>query len=153
MRNQIRAFLVLVIVLTAGSASADQLYTVFDSQFELADRFYTPSIQDLLSSTDGTSQEGPSVNSVETAVFAGTFSDLACVITFAPGLGKGWIFTLFVNGSPTLLECSVSNTTSDRSCGNPINQVPVLTGDRVAFQFSPDNTPGTPAGSCVARYR
>ena len=156
MYRPVFTLVVLLLALTAGRAGADQIFTFFDGQFTLPGPFYTLSIQDIASNTNGTSAEVPLASGpakIEITVPDGTFLRLACVINQAPGLGAGWGFTFFKNGQPTLLSCSVENTASGRSCANDVNQVPVVSTDRVALEASATGTPTAPSGSCTVILR
>jgi hypothetical protein len=151
MYSRISAFIALAIGLTTGSAFADQIYGVFKNSLDQSSvRFFSVSNQNLAQ----TAISDAAVEAVEAPVPAGSFSNLACVLSAAPGLTHGWLFHLVKNGIPTALTCSVENTAEGRSCFNFRVVVAVAELDRVALQITPD--PGVPnpaSGSCTVRFR
>jgi hypothetical protein len=156
MYRRVSTLVVLLLALTVGRAGADQIYGVFDSSLTAGGEYYTLAVQNLVDDVDTTPAEIPvatGVQKVEIPVPNGTFAKLACVIDTAPGLGAGWTFTLIKNGSPTPLICSVSNTTTGRSCPNDTDEIPVVTGDLVTLQIEGIGAPVATGGSCTLRLR
>ena len=147
----------LLLALTAGPASAAQIYGVRDSVLtNLAAQVYALSIQDLASDAEGTSAEEAlaATAAVHVKVPPGTFSKLACVVSTAPGAIQSWTFHLVKNETLSALTCSISNTTSGRSCSNTADTVSVGNPDRVALQITPIAAPSTPAsGSCTVLFQ
>jgi hypothetical protein len=60
---------------------------------------------------------------------AGTFSHLNVSMSFAPGAGRAWVFTLNSNGLPTPLSCTISG--SGLACGDSTDTASFAAGDRV----------------------
>jgi len=59
----------------------------------------------------------------------------------APGAGKKYTFTLFLNGNPTALTFDIADAATSGS--DMVNEVVVTGGDYVYLQCVPDNTPTT----------
>jgi hypothetical protein len=152
MYSRVFTLVVLLLALIAGSAGADQIYSIRDSlMINNQPRVYSLSVQDL--ATDGSPARDflVNVNNVEVPVLPGTFIRLACVVTAAPTLPNVWTFTLVKNGATTLLACSV--TGANRSCGNDVDQVPVISGDRIVLQVAPSGLPPGAGGACTVIFR
>jgi hypothetical protein len=156
MHIRISTFVALVLALGVGSASALQVYGVFDSALDnTGPAVYPLSIQDLMTDAKLLRAAPIAVPSTEVPVPPGTFSGFACVVSAAPGAGKGWTFQLLKNGVATTLACSVSNSTSVRSCADAADAdgVTLASGDRVALQVTPVSTPSAASGRCTLLFK
>jgi len=153
MHIRISTFVALVLALGVGSASALQVYGMFDSALDnTGPAVYPLSIEDLLTDAKLLKAAPIAVPSTEVPVPQGTFSGLACIVSAAPGAGKGWTFQLLKNGGPTTLVCSVNNSTSVRSCADA-DAVTLASGDRLALQITPVSTPSAASGRCTLLLR
>ena len=155
MHSQKRALVVLLLALTASPANADQIYGVRDTVLAVgAPQVYTLSIQDLAQDSDTLEGALSETAKVSVPVIPGTFFNLACVVSQAPGAVQSWVFYLVRNETLSALTCAISNTTSATSCSNTADIVTVGSGDRVALQITPIATPALGAGgSCTMRFR
>jgi hypothetical protein len=75
---------------------------------------------------------------------AGSFTNLYINLQTAPASGKSWTYTLMVNGSPSALTATVSNTAT--TANDTTHTVNVSVGDLVSLQITPSGTP-TAAGT------
>jgi hypothetical protein len=120
-----------------------------------AAQVYPLSIQNLATDANGQEESLAATAAVHVKVPPGTFSQLACVVSTAPGAVQSWAFHLVRNETLSALTCSISNTTSGRSCSsNPADTVTVGNPDRVALQITPIALPAVPAsGSCTLLFQ
>jgi hypothetical protein len=155
MYRRISGLVICLLALTPGRAGADQIYGMFDSNLDTGTpQVYVLSIQTLAGADqNGTRQPVSSLAKQEVHVTAGAFSNLACVLSAAPGLAKGWIFHFVQNGVLTVLSTSVSDTISARSNANSTDVIPVAAGDRVALQVTPFGAPAVSSGTCTLTFR
>ena len=70
---------------------------------------------------------------------AGTISNLRVKLSVAPGAGKHWDFTLYLNSSPTALTLEIADAATSGS--DVAHTVAVVGGDIVTLQSDPDNSP------------
>lgn len=70
---------------------------------------------------------------------AGTVSNLTVNLQTAPGAGKSWTYTLYVNGNPTALTCTISDANTTGS--DTTHSVTVAPGDISSWQQTPSGTP------------
>ena len=75
---------------------------------------------------------------------AGAWAKLRVVLTVAPGAGKSYKFTLFVDGVASALTTTISNT--DTSNADTVNSVAVTAGQTVTIECLPT---GSPAATVV----
>lgn len=70
---------------------------------------------------------------------AGNIKNLRIVLAAAPSAGDSFAFTLMLNGSPTGLTCTVSNT--DTTASDMVNEVAVVAGDTISLRVVPTSSP------------
>ena len=73
---------------------------------------------------------------------AGSIGGLQVRTYPAPNTGgntRSYTFTVFVNGSATASNCTITNTA--QSCADLVNNVAVSVGDRITLQSAPTNGP------------
>ncbi len=167
MYTRISTFVALLLALTAVSAGAAQIYTMFDGSLDtavpqvyvLAVHASTPASEDQ----SATKLTVPNLVDEETVIGNdGVLNNLACGFSAAPGLTKGWLVHVVVNGVLSALTCGVTNTTTGRSCSDTVNTITVPAGTRIALQITPFGTPannnckgnaGAVCGTCTVLFR
>ena len=70
---------------------------------------------------------------------AGTLSKLYIQLTGTPGTGQSYIFTVYQNGSPTSLACTVADTAT--TCNDTAHSVTITAGDQMSLESVPVSTP------------
>ena len=76
---------------------------------------------------------------------AGIIDNLFIELETAPGEGKSYIFTLRVNGAPSALTVTISNT--DTTGNDIIHSVSVSAGDSICIEAAPSGTPDVGLGA------
>ncbi|GAI83166.1 unnamed protein product, partial [marine sediment metagenome] len=69
----------------------------------------------------------------------GKIKNLRVKLTGSPGIGKEYVFTLMVNGAPSALTLTISDT--ETSDADTTHEVDVSAGDTVSLECNPDGTP------------
>ena len=69
----------------------------------------------------------------------GKIKNLRVKLSGAPGAGKHYDFTLYLNGSPTALTLEIADAALSGS--DMVHEIDVTGGDRVCLQCDPDNSP------------
>lgn len=72
---------------------------------------------------------------------AGTIDNLYITETVAPGSGKSRVYTLYKNGSPTSLTCTIADAAKTASDTNAAHAVTVAAGDLLSLESVPSGTP------------
>lgn len=78
---------------------------------------------------------------------AGTFQNLVFQVTTPPGTGASWTMTLFQNGSPTALTCTISGTNTIAS--DTSHNITVTPGDTFGLNVT---STGTPAATTFPQF-
>lgn len=90
-------------------------------------------------------------NSCSTSMpVAGAFSKLYIVLETAPGAGKSYTYSMYINGAATALSVQISD--SNTSGSDTSHSVSVAVGDTVSWEASPAGTPTAPTtllASCL----
>lgn len=77
---------------------------------------------------------GTETDSLTLVSTAGKIKNLRIVLSAAPGAGNSRIFTLYVNGAPSALTCTIANLAT--SCNDTTHEVDVVAGDRVCLKMT-----------------
>lgn len=90
---------------------------------------------------DGDSTDALAAHLVSTG---GAWSDLYAELATAPGAGASRVFTVFVEGSGTVVTCTISDAAT--TCNDPTNSIAISEGNTFSIQQVP-STPTNPAVS------
>lgn len=69
----------------------------------------------------------------------GVFKDFLMQLNASPGAGNSYTFTLYKNGSPTALTCTISE--SDIECQDTTNEITLAQGDLISIESVPTSSP------------
>jgi hypothetical protein len=78
---------------------------------------------------------------------AGTFRNMYCQVTTAPGSTHSWVFTAAKNGSAQTLTCTISN--SSTTCSDTTHSFTVTSFDTVNYNITDNGATLTGMGCAV----
>ena len=96
----------------------------------------------LVGGTTGATATATELNGTQPWPTAGTLSNLVIRLDTAPAAGKSWAFTVRINGSDTLLACTIADTALTNR--DITHSVSIAAGDRVTVRAVPTGTPTLP---------
>lgn len=80
----------------------------------------------------------------------GTLDKLYVLLNGSPGASKSYTYTIYKNGSPTSLTCTVSGTNT--TANDTSNSVTIAAGDRITVYVTPSGTPTARGIKCSVQF-